>query len=92
MLTNNAVDLDQEFLHWFVRMRPGPIHSRLVDTDASEHDVWCIRDVDAEDADEFGDGFPEGLDSPACQPTQKNCQHRSLARDTRAQGKGSKLA
>lgn len=90
MLTNYAVDLDQELLHGFIGVRPGPVHSRLVDTDASEHDIWCIRDVDAEDANEFGNGFPEGLDSPACQPIENICQHQNLVGGTRARGKGSR--
>lgn len=65
MLTDHAVDLYQELLHRLVRMRSCPIDSRLIDTDTSEHDIWCIRNVDAENADEFGHGLPQGLDSPS---------------------------
>lgn len=48
LLTDDAVDLYQKFLHRFIGMGSRPVHGCLVDADPSEHNIWCIRDVDSE--------------------------------------------
>lgn len=58
MLTNYAVDLDEELVHWLVRLRSYPVHGGLICANASEHDLGRIGHIDAEDVDEFGDGLP----------------------------------
>lgn len=69
LLTNYPVDLDQKLLHGFVWMGPCPIHSRLIDTNASEHYIWRVGNIDAKDADELGNGLPQGLERSSHQPT-----------------------
>lgn len=51
MLTNYPIDLDQELLHGFVWMRSSPVHSCLINTNASEHDIWRVRNIDTKYAD-----------------------------------------
>lgn len=68
MLTDYPVDLDQELLHGFVRVGSSPVHSRLIDPDASEHDIWSVRHVDTKDADELRYRLPKGLESSSHQP------------------------
>lgn len=58
MLTNYAINLYEELVHRLVRLRSYPVHGSFVCTDASEHDLGCIGYIDAEDVDEFGNGFP----------------------------------
>lgn len=75
MLTNYPIDLDQKLLHGLIRMGACPIHSCLIDTNASKHDIWSVRDIDAKDADELGDGLPQRLESSSHQPEwQLMCQ------------------
>lgn len=68
MLTNYPVDLDQELLHRFVRMRSSPVHSCLINTNASEHDIWRVRNIYTKYADELWYGLPQGLESSSHQP------------------------
>lgn len=72
MLTNYPIDLDQKLLHGFIWMGSRPVHSRLVDTNASEHDIWSVRHVDAKDTDEFGHGLPQRLESSSHQPVERS--------------------
>ena len=58
MLTNYAIDLDQELLHRLVWLRSSPVDSRLVHAYAGQHHIRGVRHIDTEDVDEFGDGFP----------------------------------
>lgn len=58
MLTNYAVNLDKKLVYRLIRLRSYPVHSRLVRTDASEHDFWCVRHVDTKNVDEFGNRLP----------------------------------
>lgn len=58
MLTNYAIDLDQELLDGLVRLRSSPVNSRLVHANAGQHYIWGIGHVDAEDVDELGNWFP----------------------------------
>lgn len=77
MLTDYAVHLYEKLLHRLVGVWACPVHRRLVDTDASKHNIRCIRNVDAEDADEFGYWLPEGLDGASYQPVEDMCQRQS---------------
>lgn len=45
-----------------------PAHSRLVETNAREHNIRGIGDIDAKDVDQFGDGLPQRLGGPSKQP------------------------
>lgn len=58
MLTNYAINLYEELVHWFIRLRSYPIHGRLIRTNASEHDLGCVGHIDAEDVDKFGHRLP----------------------------------
>lgn len=58
MLTNYAIDLYEELVHRLVGLWSYPVDGRLICTDTSEHDLGCIRHVDAEYANQFGDRFP----------------------------------
>lgn len=51
MLTNDAINLYEKFVHRLIRLRSYPIHGRLIYTDTSEHDLRRVGHIDAEDVD-----------------------------------------
>lgn len=68
MLTNNAINLDQELLDGAVRRWASPIHSGSVGSDSGQRHIGGVRDIDAEDAYQLGNWLPQGLPCPSQQP------------------------
>lgn len=68
VLTNYTIDLDQEFLNRTVRRWAAPIQGRRIGTDPSQGYIWWVRDIDSEDADQFGHRLPQRLPRAPQQP------------------------
>jgi hypothetical protein len=56
--TVNTIDLDQIFLYSFIVARPAPAERGSIRANASETDIGGLGNIDAEDVDELGNGFP----------------------------------
>lgn len=54
----NTINLYRVFLHRTIAGRGGPAESGSIGSNASKRYVGGFRDIDPEDIDEVGDGFP----------------------------------
>lgn len=54
----NTIDLNQIFLYSFIVVGSAPAESGSIRANASQTDIRRLGDIDAEDIDKLGDGFP----------------------------------
>lgn len=61
LLTDYAINLDEELVHRLAGVWSCPANSRLVETNAGEHDVGGVGNIDAKDVDQFRNWLPQRL-------------------------------